>query len=236
MKRLLVALVFASLIYPAAAFWQSRDSNYNVAIQTGGGTNNLAIDNTSNLCSHTATSCSVTITTTHTNDILIACTQGNGSAPTGPPTDTASLSWAQVGSGAASSHMYYAASSGTLTGDTISISYSSSQFNTLQVIAISGANFSSPFDANYPRTTPATTTTSTPLSFTTANANDIMVACYAENSGSASAGSLWTGFTGGMTGFAANEYLIVSSTQTGTSASLTTGTIKNGLGTALVSR
>lgn len=109
-------------------------------------------------CSNTTTSCPVTLTTSHANDIIIVFTAEALDAQTSPCTfsvsDTVGLSWT-----ARSAVVYgrtnldelqewWAKSTGALTSDTIteSIAGCGNNYNGLQVFAISGANFNSPFD------------------------------------------------------------------------------------------
>jgi hypothetical protein len=209
-----------------------------LTVASGGGTNNLAFDASSPVGSTGSTSTSVTLTTTQPNDIIIVCIQANAQNPIASNlTDTAGLTYTQIGSRAGTMSVFFAIAPSILTSDVITITYGDvSGFDSVQAAAFSGANTSTPFDSN--GALPGTTTTSgTPLTLTTSNALDLLFACYSLNGGT-SAGTGWTGVPGsGSTGFDAFEYQIVNSTQSGTPANLSNNSqIKNGFGHALVSR
>ncbi len=112
-------------------------------------------------CSNTTSSCSTTLTTTRPNDIIIAFAfeaLDLQTSCTFSISDTAGLSW-QTRSGVAFGRYqggryrdqlqeFWARSPGVLSSVTIteSISGCGNNYNGLQVFAISGANFDSPFD------------------------------------------------------------------------------------------
>src|SRR5690242_14664139 len=81
-RRKLLAGAAASLVAaPAFSFYQSRDSNYNVAISAGGsGGNNLVLDASSTPANTTNGNPLVTnaLTTTGGNGIAIVLVQANG--------------------------------------------------------------------------------------------------------------------------------------------------------------
>jgi hypothetical protein len=88
------------------------------------------------------------------------------------------------------------------------------------VLAVKGANFTSPFDPN--GSLPATAATGN-VTLSTTNANTVVFAGYRQSSaGSPTAGS---GFTGISTGgcFSIAEYKVVSSAQASLNMALTTG-------------
>jgi hypothetical protein len=153
-------------------------------------------------CPNTTTSCSVTLTTSHPDDIIIAyAAETLDYQPTWPTlvmctftvSDSAGLSWSArsrvvLGNSNGVSYRdqleeFYAKSNIVLSSDTIteSIIGCGTNYNGLQVFAVSGANFNSPFDPN--SSAPGTgsdassgqqATTSATIS--TSNANDFVFA------------------------------------------------------------
>lgn len=175
------------------------------------------------------------LTTTKTNDYIVLCIQVNGSGVS-TITDTAGLTWTQVSlvSSGGNSYVYRAFSSGILTSNVITITFTgSSAFFSTVTFALNGTLGASALDVN--GTLPGTTTTSTPLTLTTSNANDLLFASYALNTGTGTAdtGNGWTLVPGSGGNFMAVEYKLVTATQSAFSAGLATGTIKNGIGHAV---
>jgi len=147
-------------------------------------------------CSNVSQSCSVSLQTSHPNDIIIVFTSETLNQEIYgcrfAVTDTAGLSWtarSNIVYGRADQgdrdelQEFYAKALGTLSSDTIteSISGCGNNYNGLQAFAISGANFSNPFDTN--SALPGTgsdgvsgqqATTSATIS--TSNANDFVFA------------------------------------------------------------
>jgi hypothetical protein len=122
----------------------------------------LALDGHAKGSANTAvTTATATLTTTSTNDVIIACVTVNAANSTAVQvssiTDGASLTWtrrSQTGGVDSNSHYddlecWWAASSGTLTSDAI-VAHASASTDTIGILVfgISGANTSTPFDAN----------------------------------------------------------------------------------------
>ena len=116
-------------------------------------------------CSNLTQSCSVAFQTSHPNDIIIVFTSETldqvAASCTFSVSDTAGLSWTlragvsgrndgTTGSNRDQIAEFWAKSTGALSSDMIneSISNCGPNYNGLQVFAISGANFNSPFDPN----------------------------------------------------------------------------------------
>jgi|SRR5579859_5942984 len=197
--------------------------------------NNLVFDASTTVGSTGGTSTTVTLTTTQTNDIVVLCIQENA-AVVNSVSDTAGLTWTQIGTKTGTTYVYYAKAPSILSSDVITVTYNTtSAFDAVQAAAFSGANTTTPLDAN--GALPGTTTTATPLTMTTTSAKDLLFACYALNGG-VTAGAGWTAVPStGSTGFDFFEYQIVNSTQSGTAANTSNNTqIKAGIGSALVSR
>lgn len=171
------------------------------------------------------------ITTSNTNDIIIvwvfndAATGGSSGI-----TDTAGLSWTKrqtqnYGSGGLfSMDEWYAISSGTLSGDTVSVAFSGAVNGRIVVFGISGANTASPFDADASIPAKNSTAASTTVSVTisTANTNDILIASSRWTTG-ASLTSRPSGFsqTVASGGVADASHNIVTATQSGVTETYT---------------
>lgn len=183
------------------------------------------------------TTVTATLTTTTANDIIVACFLRNGGAIVSVA-DVAGLTWNLLGNadqgGGQQITVYYAKSSGILSGDVVTVTLNASTFITLHVFAVSGADFTTPIDAN--GALPATTAVpATYVSLTTSSANDFLFATYRfGNFPTATAGTGWTTIQG--TDYLLTEYKIVSATQTGTSAPIGTndGDQTSGVGHAIV--
>jgi len=156
---------------------------------TPGTTNPLAIDGSSAAaCSNTTSSCSTTLTTIHPNDIIIAYASETLDLQTTcsfSVSDTAGLSWmirskSVSGNGIRDQFQeFWALAPVALSSDTITerIVGCGTNYNSLQVFGVSGANTSTPFDPGYGLPASASGNSygmSVPL--TTTNSNDILVA------------------------------------------------------------
>ncbi len=117
--------------------------------------NNIAVDGVSAVGACVST-CSVTLTTTHANDILImmaAASGSSGAALTGI-TDSSGLTWTKrtsvtSGSGINSWEEWYAKASSIQTSDNITITANGNTTGTrIFAFGVSGANFTTPFDVN----------------------------------------------------------------------------------------
>ena len=138
-------------------YYEQLQNTYQVTSNFIPSVNSLALDgagDASGACGGTS-SCTVTLTTTHANDVIVVvCAQGGDTLKT--PTDTAELAWNQRGSayGASSArqvNVYWAYSSGTLSSDSItcaSTNNAATDYWTVEAWGISGANPASPFDSN----------------------------------------------------------------------------------------
>jgi hypothetical protein len=171
---------------------------------------------------------SCTLTTANAGDIIVAFGYyGNGLVSM---SDTAGLTWhtilsAQVGS-------YYmliawAYAPAALSADVITCGGSGGY--TLDAVAISGANTSSPIDSDSP-----VSSATNPLSVPVAATNALIVHAVSPSSPPAVAGSGWTLLDGGSSNYWALEYQIVSSAGT-YSADWTSGTPSDGIAVAIVS-
>ena len=170
--------------------------------------------------STTATSLGVTLTTSNTDDVIIVIATVNQ----GPITSIsgAGLTWnfiASGGTGIAAIEIWYAIASSALSSQTITVTQTASGFITVDAFGISGANTSSPFDAN--ASTPATGTTAT-LTVSTDTADTFIIGGYRFGStASPTEGTGWTKIFGAN--FQLSEFKIVSSTQSSLSVAIGTG-------------
>ena len=180
------------------------------------------------------TSASVSLTTTHTNDVIILDIVQN-SASVSSVTDTAGLAWHQravTGTGVQTIYEYYAIAANALSSDVITVNFAgAASYVDLNAFGVSGANTSSPFDSNV--SVPATPAASTGA-VTTSNANDFIVAGYRFGSDATpAAGSGWTAINASGD-YYLSEYKIVSSTQAGLVATASTGDENGGIVDAIV--
>ena len=126
------------------------------------------------------TSLSVSITTTKTNDIIYLLTSGaTGETVTGV-SDTSSLTWTlrqtEDGNGVRV-EAWYAVSSGVLSGDSVTVTFSTNDKYSATVFGVSGTDTASPFAPSFPSAQVATGSGILgSISVTTTNANDLVVA------------------------------------------------------------
>lgn len=196
--------------------------------------NQITLDGSAAGTTGSSSTATVTLTTTKTNDFVVLCVQVNS---TGVSTvaDVAGLTWTQIGVQTGTLFCYRAFSTGVLSSDVITITFTSlGAFSSTVAFALNGTSGASALDVN--GALPGTTTTSTPLTLTTSNANDLLFAAYSLNTGSGTAGSGWTLVPGSGGNFMMVEYQLVTATQSALSAAIGTGTIKNGIGHAVRSQ
>jgi hypothetical protein len=173
---------------------------------------------------------STTLTTTNTHDaIIVMVTFGATPGWVNTVTDTAGLTFTRRAQVQATSittdkwEEWYAPAAATLTGDTITVTTTTSGgSNCIKIMAvgISGANWPVPFDPlyGYPFTT--NTATSTPQTFTTLGTDDLLLAHYGQNGCTGPLpGAGWTALYQ-ISGSDLLEYKTVSGAQTGLQATV----------------
>ena len=202
---------------------------------TGTGAGSLALDGNgfANKSAPT-TSASVTLTTTHPNDVIILDIVQNGTAVSSV-SDVAGLNWHQravAGTAGQTIYEYYAIAANALSADVITVNFAGAAgYVDLNAFGVSGANTSSPFDSNV--SVPASPAASAG-SITTSNANDLIIAGYRFGSNAApAAGSGWTTLNASGN-YYLSEYQIVSATQAGLVATASTGDENGGIIDAIV--
>ena len=185
-------------------------------------------------CTNLTQSCSVTFQTSHPNDIIIVFASETldkvAASCTFSVSDTAGLSWTLrasvsgrndgvTGSNRDQVAEFWAKSAGALSSDFIveSISNCGTNYNGLQVFAISGANFNNPFDTNTALPGTGTDAISGQLATTSAtistnNANDFVFAGVQHGTPTATAQAGFTLIT--SDGAHATEYRLPNSVLT----------------------
>jgi len=181
-------------------------------------------------CTNLTSSCSATLTTSHTNDIIIVFTTEQldlQSVCTFHVSDTAGLSWAARSnvsfdlSGRGQIQEFWARAVSPLGSDVVteSITGCGDNYNTILLFGIRGANFNSPFDPNVALPAAANgfgTTSSVQVS--TSNSNDEIYADVVHGShGSLTSGTGFTLITPAIPDTEATEYELVGSTLTNSS-------------------
>jgi hypothetical protein len=164
--------------------------------------------------------CTLSITTTQSNDMIFVFASANVGGSFFTPTDGQGLTWNTRYSCASSGRLictYWAKAPNPLTGDTVSVSFSGGVSSArLLIVAVNGANTASPFDPN--GALPNLTTSGSSCRFTTTNPDDFLISVVEE--GGLPALGAPSGFTSLDTttyGFeSADAYQIVSALQSGT--------------------
>lgn len=170
--------------------------------------------------------CTATLTTTLANDIIVACFLHNGTAGTIQSiADVAGLTWNLINNNTPGGQplvAYYAKSTGILTSDVITVTLDQSTFISLHAFGVSGANFTTPLDAN--GALPAAVSgTGVTASLTTSSADDFLFGVYRMGSVQfPTAGAGWTTIKG--QDYMLTEYKIVTATQSGVTIPIGTGT------------
>jgi len=188
-------------------------------------------------CGHNTNSCSATLSTLHGYDLIIVYTMESLDLQTScnfSVNDTAGLYWTLRGSvsgrndGTTGSDRdqiaeFWAASPGVLSSDIITESISGcasveygGEYNSLLVVAVAGANLSSPFDPNVSLPGSASDYSSTPtLALSTSNNQDLIISAGQQSSfGTLTPGPGFTQIFSAGPGGSAEEYQIVNAPQT----------------------
>lgn len=202
------------------AYWQSRDSNYNINI-VASGANNLTIDGSAHVNQTVVNPVTITLSTTQTNDVIAFCTTTNGGPIVGGSvTDTALLSWSKRvsrGTGGTDLELWWAPSTGILTSDVITMTLTGTAFTTVDAFAIHGAtNIAAPWDSGGPQNS-----ATDPISITTANAITMVLGCFRGSTASPTAGAGYTIISGAD--FQMTERRTFTTVQTALSVTVGTG-------------
>ncbi len=165
-----------------------------------------------------ANSCSLSVTTTKPNELIyVSFSNSGGGNSLTSFSDTAGLSWHQrgyAGSGSLDEYTYYAVSPAILSSDSITVQASNSGNLRFIALGVIGANLSTPFDthAGIPATGYNGASQPATVTFTTSNANDLIVAGEKTGANAPSTGAAGYTFVNccAATGLYANlEYKIV---------------------------
>ena len=195
----------------------------------------LLVDGANTLgCGHSTNSCSTTLTTTHTNDIIMVYTFESLDLQTScafTVQDSSGLIWnlrgsvsgrndGTTGSNRDQNAEFWAQAARPLSSDMItesilgcaSVQYGG-EYNGLIAIGISGANFNSPFDPSNTQAVGASGFSNTPsVSISTTNSNDMILGVGQQSSfGTFTPGSGFTIIFASGPGGAASEFQIVRS-------------------------
>jgi hypothetical protein len=186
----------------------------------------IAIDGSGKCSSGVAHTCTITLSTSNTNDVIIVVIGLISSHPTAStPIDTSLLSWstrASISSGTYGGlYEFYAISSGTLSSDVITCANSNVNGRiSCNAFGISGANTVSPFDPASACTNNGNTGTTASCTLTTTNTNDMCLILGGMSANVASPAPLCNTHTGTLiqseendgNGGAYSAYYITSST------------------------
>jgi len=182
----------------------------------------------------TGLTATITFSTAQTNDVVVAIIYsehavGGIYATVLTVTDTSSLTWTKRGGGQSTllgvdrnMETWYAISAATQTNDVITVTYTAvSTYSNIEVLSVSGANTATPFDSN--GGLPAISSTNAPASVSTSNANDFIFGMISADDGDGGTNlGAGTGFTLlDSANYNAQEYKIVSATQSGLSMAFT---------------
>jgi hypothetical protein len=160
-------------------------------------------------------------TTSFCNDLVVVVAGNNGVGVATVTDSQSHLTFTRHAfSGGAGALEFWTAplSGAALSGDTITVTWGGSAFSNMAVIAFSGYKTSAPFDPN--AAIPNVNSTGA-CSWTTSNANDILIGASTANTTTPDAG--WSLITNATNSFMFAEYKIVSATQTATTAALISG-------------
>src|SRR5229473_1176678 len=182
----------------------------------------------------TGAAVTVTISTTAGNLLVLLTSEGQNNSSTVTISDSAGQTWTQV-NGYVSSNatnqaaMWYKENSVAVTSVTATWSGGISTRISGMVFEISGAALSGSLDVSVTDTNTGSVTTETSGSLTTTNANDILIygVRLSSNQTSFTAGSGYTIPTNGSANRLGMEYQIVSSVQSGVTASISWSTAGN---------
>ena len=184
----------------------------------------LSLDGSSAVVCTSVASCQTSLTTSDTNDLIVAFCAGNAGQTGFSISDGSSLTWHQRGSvltgaGADVIEVYYATSATKLSSDLVTCTNvpSGSHNIVVSVFGVNGANLVTPFDSNsnIPNTNSAVASTTPSCTMTTSNPNDLLFT-YLGHSGNtvqATPSGFTTIQTTGGSPSSQTSYELVASTQ-----------------------
>ena len=205
--------------------WSASTQYYVPVTITNNVGSGIAVDNSADNECDGANSCSVSLTTSGTNEVIFfSITDSAGGLSVTSVTDGAGLTWharqSQVSSGNEDVFTYYAIAVNALSSDSITANLSGNANPNirLMVLGVSGANTASPFDPNLGTapTNSATSNTAT-ITFSTTNANDLIIGTTKSSNQIINSGA--GGYTALIccnSNYAALEYKVVSATGSNT--------------------
>jgi hypothetical protein len=231
-----IALIFALLVSCTLSSAQVPMTGAGLgAPSSGGGGNPFALDGTP-VCANSGGSAALSVgpfTNTYPNAVVYVGVTTNGGpviSISGVSGMASRVSYFNPGAPTNYDTLLASVQSSPLSGVTAIVNTTTSSFITACIFAFSGAHSAAPYDGN--AAIPTTNATG-PCSFTTSNANDILIAWGRLTAGnSITAGSGWTLING--LNFSVSEYMGVSSTQSGTTATIVGDTFSDCVGDAII--
>lgn len=190
----------------------------------GGPASPPSLDGSANANTGGGTTLSATLTTTNANDVICAFILTNGATNSiSSVTDNSGVTaaWSKFASTSSGLdfELWYTTATAALSGASITMNCPSPTFITMHVFGVSGAHTASPFDGS------GVISTSDPISITTSDANDLLIAGFRMSSTSnPTAGSGWTQIQG--------NHFQVSECKTAATAGTYSATIGTGVGDA----
>ena len=208
------------------SYYQQFQNTYEASpsVPTTWDASGLSLDGSAAVVCSSVASCQTSLTTSDTNDLVVAFCAGNAGQTGYAISDGASLTWQQRGSvltGAGGDVIgeFYAVSSSKLTADPITCTNvpAGSHNIVVSVFAVNGANLVTPFDPSLslPNTNSAASGTTPSCTMSTSNGNDLLFTYMghpANTITSAPSGLVQIQTTGGSPS-SYTAYEVVSSTQ-----------------------
>lgn len=239
MKRKLIAAVLVLLVVGSSADALNGPRR---ALLFGGKRsqpvvpNIMSLDGSNSNVNPGTSSLSTDITTTKTDNVIVAMVLVNGGPLTGVSGSTlgAFTKRASAGTGANLIEEWYVISPVVLTNEVVTAVATSSGYMTVIVFAVNGAKTSAPFDTNASLPNLGTTD---PRTVSTTGSNTMIIGGLRGSTDMPTPGAGYTGIENDLTGaFMLVEYKLVSSAQTNLSVTVGTGagTTNGAIGDALV--
>jgi hypothetical protein len=162
------------------------------------------------------------LTTTQSNDIIIVSSSANTATVTSVTGGGLSFTQRAASPGGSDVSEWSAVAASPLSSVTLTINFSGTPSAcTGCAFGVSGANTSTIWDSN--GSIPASNSTAGDPTFSTTNANDIVIGSIRGNTATPTSGSGWTAIYAPSNGFYICQYQIFSSPQSGTTCALGTG-------------
>lgn len=184
----------------------------------------LAIDGSSGFYLASGTSYNITLSTTNSNDLIVVMSAQNGQAISSVTGTGLTFTLRTKTTGTNDIEEWTAVASSALSSEVITISYASTATAAVgTAFGVSGTNTSSPYDSN--ASIPVENTTAADPTFSTTGATTLVFGAVRTSSvSSPTAGTGWTLIYAPATKYFMAQYQTFSSSQTGTTFAVGTGT------------